>query len=242
MGHIYHYPGEDDQATYDLENQIADPEQRIEQFMESVCPLTGGVLADIGAGGGFHACRFAERAARVFAVEPAPAMLRQLYQRVAHNGLQNVSVVAAEAADLPLRNELGDLVHSRFAYFFGPERDTVRSCEPGIREGLRILKPGGYFFIIDNALTSGQFAGFLSRHGYARGKATEMQQRNDAFYAGHGFQNATVESSWTAPDRAALRKVLTMEFPGEEIDAMLAEVYGTGLSYHYRVYYRRKGE
>ena len=41
MEPIYHYPGEKNQTVYDLENAIADPEQRIEQFMESVCPLDG---------------------------------------------------------------------------------------------------------------------------------------------------------------------------------------------------------
>jgi ubiquinone/menaquinone biosynthesis C-methylase UbiE len=240
LAFIYHYPGELDKATYDLENRIADPEQRIEQFMESLCPLTGVALADIGAGGGYHACRFAEKAARVFAVEPAPAMLRQLYPRVVERDLNNVSVVAAEAGDLPLRDELVDVVHSRFAYFFGPEGGTVRSCEPGIREALRILKPGGCFFIIDNALTSGQFADLLARYGHTRGKAAEMQERHDEFYAAHGFRGATVESSWTAPDRAVLRKVLAMEFPGKEVEAILADVSGAELSYDYRVYYRQR--
>ena len=240
LGYLYDYIGAHDQATYDLENQIADPEQRIERFMESLCSLDGIAMADIGAGGGFHACRFAERASRVYAVEPAPAMLRQLYQRVANEDLRNVSVVVGEAGDVPLRNELVDVVHSRFAYFFGPVGGVVRSCEPGIGEALRILKPGGCFFIIDNSLVSGQFAGFLSRYGYARGQGAEKQQRSDAFYAGHGFKNSIVESTWTAPDRDALRTVLTMEFAGQDIDAMLAEVNGAELSYHYRVYYRLK--
>jgi ubiquinone/menaquinone biosynthesis C-methylase UbiE len=240
VGFIYHYIGAQHQATYDLENQIADPEQRIEQFMESLAPRSGAALADIGAGGGFHACRFAQRAARVFAVEPAPAMLQHLYARVAESGLGNVSILCVEAGDLPLRDNLVEIVHARFAYFFGPEGGTARSCEPGIAEAMRILKPGGCFFIIDNALTSGQFAGLLSRYGYTRGKAAEMQQRSDEFYTGHGFEAAIIESTWTAPDRAALREVLAMEFSGQDIDAMMAEVDGEELSYHYRIYYRRK--
>lgn len=240
MESIYHYPGEKNQTVYDLENAIADPEQRIEQFMESVCPLDGATLADIGAGGGFHACRFAGKAALVFAAEPVPLMLRQLYRRVAESGLSNVSILAAGAEDLPLRSNLVDAVHSRFAYFFGPERGAVRSCAPGIAEVLRILKPGGYFFIIDNALTSGDFASILASHGYTRGAAQEMQEANDAFYREQGFEHKTVESTWSAPDRGTLRRVLAMEFPGAPLEEIMDTVLEAELSYHYRVYHRRK--
>lgn len=241
MGYIYDYVGAHDRETYDLENAIADPGRRIEQFMESLVSFVGARMVDIGAGGGYHACLYAQEAARVYAVEPSPLMLRHLYARVAASGFTNVSVIAAEAAEVPLRDEWVDVVHSRFAYFFGPAGGTVHPCEPGIAEAMRILKPGGVFFIIDNALTSGQFAGFLSRYGYTKGKAAEMQQRNDMFYAGHGFEHTTVESSWTAPDRETLRRVLAMEFSGDEnVDALMAEVDGAVLTYHYRVYYRRK--
>ena len=240
MEPVYHYPGEENPAVYDLENAIADPKQYLEHFMESICPLDGVTLADIGAGGGFHACRFAEKAAQVFAAEPAPLMLRQLHKRVAESGLSNVSVLAAGAEELPLRSNLADVVHSRFAYFFGPERGSVRSCAPGIAEVLRVLKPGGCFFIIDNALTSGDFAGILARHGYTRGVAQEMQAANDAFYREQGFDQATVESAWTAPDRDTLRRVLAMEFPGAALEEIMDMVAEAELSYHYRVYHRRK--
>src|ERR1051326_7282562 len=101
MTFIYNYPGADDQATSDLENQIADPERRIERFMESLISFDGANLADIGAGGGYHACQYARKAARVFAIEPAPAMLRQLYARLVEQGLSNVSVLAATAEAIP---------------------------------------------------------------------------------------------------------------------------------------------
>jgi ubiquinone/menaquinone biosynthesis C-methylase UbiE len=242
MARIYDYIGAHQPETYDLENRIADPEQQIERFMETQAPFEGAALADVGAGGGFHACRFAQRAARVFAVEPAPPMLRHLYGRVAKSGLTNVSILAAEAGDVPLREGSVDIVHSRFAYFFGPERETVWSCETGIREAMRILKPGGVFFIVDNALTSGQFAGFLSRFAYARGRAAQMQEANDAFYGGHGFRHVTIESSWKAPDRESLRRVIAMEFPAEALEPIMAEIDGAELSYHYRLYYRRRQE
>jgi len=241
LGFIYNYPGAQDQATYDLENAIADPTRRIEQFIQSRIALDGIALADIGAGGGYHACLYAAQAAHVFAVEPAPAMVRQLYERMAAQGVTNLSVLVADAEAIPLRDQLVDVVHSRFAYFFGPERPgEVRSCAPGIAEALRILKTGGYFFIIDNAHTSGQFAAFLEQYAYTRGRARAFQDANDAFYAGHSFQHTTIESTWTAPDRTTLRQVVAMEFPPAAVEPIMAQVTGASLSYHYRVYYRQK--
>jgi len=237
---IYHYPGESDPTTYDLENAMADPDQRIEAFLAGITPLEGDILADIGAGGGYHACRFAERAPHVFAIEPAPKMLRQLYRRIGNGGIANISVIAAGAEDVPLRDGCVDVIHSRFAYFFGPEHEGVRSCEPGIREALRLLRPGGYFFIIDNALTTGQFAGIVSRFGYSKGQAARMQEANDAFYGRLGFAGVTVESCWRAPDREALEHVMEMEFPGHPAEALLSDVGGAEISYHYRIYYRQK--
>ena len=243
MTFIYHYPGEGDKTTYDLENMIADPEGRIERFMESMAPFEGATLVDVGAGGGYHACLYAQRAAHVFAVEPAPKMLGQLYNRVAEGtpgNTGNMSVIAADAENIPLRDSLADIVHSRFAYFFGPGGGGVRSCEPGIVEVMRILKPGGYFFIVDNALTTGKFAEYLSMYAYSKGRAAQMQEANDNFYAGHGFSHVTIESTWTAPDRETLSRVIAMEFPPEAHEPIMSDVAGAELTYHYRVYYRQK--
>lgn len=167
-------------------------------------------------------------------------MLRQLFGRVASGAAANVSVLAAGAEDVPLRDECMDVIHSRFAYFFGPARGAVRSCEPGVKEGLRLLCPGGHFFIVDNALTSGQFAAFLARFAYSQGGAARMQSENDDFYSGLGFDHATIESSWAAPSRAALRRVVAMEFPAGAVEAIMSEAEGTEMSYHYRMYYQRK--
>ena len=67
-----------------------------------------------------------------------------------------------------------------------------------------------------------------------------MQEASDAFYARHYFQHMTIESTWTAPNREALRQVMTLEFPAQSVDSIMSDICGTELSYHYRVYYRRK--
>lgn len=237
VAHIYRYPGATDAEAYEWENQIADPEARIEAFMASVHPLAGATVIDIGAGSAFHAVRFAPQAARVFAVEPDPDMLHQAFTRLAHDPCANVSVIAADAEHIPLQDAVADIIHSRFAYFFGPESGGVQSCLPGVHEARRLLRPGGVFFVIDNSLTSGKFAEFLRRYGYVRSETGEAEQaERDAFWRDLGFQKHTVESWWNTRDPWMVRRVINMEFPRDP-DATMAEITGPQLSYHYDIYW-----
>jgi SAM-dependent methyltransferase len=237
---IYDYAGAHDPLTYELENRIADPDGRIEAFMDRVAPMDGRVVADIGAGGGFHAVRYAKRAAHVYAIEPAPQMLIQLHRRVAGEPdaiISKVSVLAAGAEALPLPNASVDIIHSRFSYFFGPENTATgtRTCEPGIHEALRVLRPGGHVFIIDNDHREGDWATFLREFGYAGEPG--YADRLDAFWSAHGFSAATVMSEWRAPSRKALERVIGMEF-GDRAAAVMNRIDGASLRYGYRIYHR----
>lgn len=239
--YVYDYPGAHDAITYELENRIADPDELIEAFMNRLAPMDGRVVADIGAGGGFHAVRYAARAFHVHAIEPAPRMLTQLHRRIAGEPdaalVGRVSVLAAGAESIPLADASVDVIHSRFAYFFGPESEHVRSCDPGIAEALRILRPGGRLFIIDNDLREGDFATFLREFGYA--SEPGLADRLDAFWAARGFSATTVLSEWRAPSRKALARVVAMEF-GDRADAVMTRVDGAHIRYAYRIYHRER--
>lgn len=240
---FYRYPGAADATTYEWENRTADPDQRIEAFMTSVAPFAGRTIVDIGGGSAFHASRYAREYpdARVLVVEPDADMLAQAFRRLADAPLGNLSIIAANAEDIPLRDGIADIVHSRFAYFFGPAEGGVKSCEPGIREALRLLAPGGVFFVIDNSLTDGDFARFLRQYGWnlsADGHAE--QTRRDAFWFEQGFQKQTVASAWVAPNRDVLRQIITMEFPADAVEPVMNEIDASLLSYSYDVYWRWK--
>ena len=239
---VYDYPGAHDAVTYELENRIADPDARIEAFMDRLLSMDGRIVADVGAGGGYHAVRYAQRAAHVFAVEPAPRMLIQLHRRIAAEpeavGVR-VSVLAAGAEAIPLQDASVDLFHSRLAYFFGPESARVRSCEPGIAEALRIVRPGGQIVIIDNDLREGDFATFLREFGYAADEPGLADRLAD-FWAAHGFAGTTVMSEWRAPSRKALGRVLGMEFGERAAEAILTRIDGARFRYGYRIYHRER--
>jgi len=194
---------------------------------------------DIGAGGGYHATKYATLAQHVYAIEPSVDMLKQLHSRIANSGRGNLSVLATHAEDIPLKNESVDIIHSRFAYFFGPENQYIRSCLPGIEEAKRILKPNGYFFIIDNTWNSGLFASFLCLTNKVDGE--EVQRKNEAFYKELGFQHRIVKSEWRAPDRESLTKVIEMEFGEYNVEKIMEMVEGCSIDYHYSIYIYNKG-
>ena len=83
-------------------------------------------VLDVGCGTGFHLPRFAARRAAVVGVEPHPdlaALARRRTRRLAHVGV----LARARRRRCPLPDASVDVVHARWAYFFGP------GCEPGLR-------------------------------------------------------------------------------------------------------------
>lgn len=215
---------------YELENQAADPEGLIEAAMWRIAPWTGKVFLDLGAGTGFHLARWHRHAAHVFAVEPhAPSRLAAM-RRVAEQGLLNSSVLSGSAERTPLRDHEVDIIHARFAYFFGA------GGEAGLAELERIVRPGGTAFIIDNDLRTGAFAAWLRQSPHAPQPDPDAVE---GFWASQGFSLERIASEWRFGSRADLEAVVRLEF-GEALAArLLAEHAGTRVEYHYCLYHRR---
>src|SRR5262245_59714128 len=104
-------------------------------MIRSLRSYDDSVVLDVGSGTGFHLPAFAETASRVIGVEPHPALVLGARRRT--RGLPNVDVLKGAAQALPVATASADVVHARWAYFFGP------GCEPGLREVDRVLRRGG---------------------------------------------------------------------------------------------------
>ncbi len=227
---IIRYPGAADAETYEIENQIVDPDKILETHIWSRARRDGRHL-EIGAGSGFHAVGYAEHCAHVYALEPDPDMLVQMHRRLAQQPRGNISVLAAGAESISLPDASVDSAIARFAYFFGNS-----NCEPGLAELRRVLAPGGRAFLIDNDVRTGLF-GELCKAAYPHWAGDAQMEAHAEFYAPHGFTRTTVQGCWRAPDRETLRRVLAMEFPGHE-DAFMERVDGVEISYGFGVWVR----
>jgi SAM-dependent methyltransferase len=197
---------------YELENLALDPEGLVFSAMHDLAPWTGKVVVDLGCGTGFWLPRYAEAARAVFGVEPDP-VLRALAAQCIGTG-RRVTVTAGSAEHLPFADASVDVVHARFAYFFGPGADA------GLVEVMRVLRPGGALVVVDNDYARGDFARILAAG--AEGNAAVDPTPRDRWWLDQSAQRLEVASHWRFETRGDLERVLRNEFRDGAADAWLS--------------------
>nr|WP_246314937.1 class I SAM-dependent methyltransferase [Kineococcus aurantiacus] len=203
-----------------MENLAVDRGQLIEARVREVHDWAGLDVLDVGCGTGFHLPRFAATARSVTGVEPHPPLLRRALARVRDLGLDGVRVLHGEAGALPLPPASVDVVHARWAYFFGP------GCEPGLAELDRVVRRGGTAFVVDNDATRSTFGRWFSR-SLPQYDAVAV----DRFFARRGWTTDRLEVAWEFDSRADLEAVVRIEFAPRQAEAVLAEHSGTVVDY-----------
>jgi ubiquinone/menaquinone biosynthesis C-methylase UbiE len=204
--------------VYEIENRAVDPDGVIEAVMRGIRPWLGLNLLDVGCGTGFHLPGFAAEAAQVWGVEPHRGLARLAGQRC--RGLPNVTVRTGTAQQLPLPPACVDMVHARWAYFFGP------GCEPGLTELDRVVRRGGVGFVIDNDPTRSTFGRW-----FKQALPTYDARAIDAFFSRHGWSSLRREICWKFENRAEFEKVVHIEFGPEQAMRIVAEHPGCTVDY-----------
>ena len=210
---------------YEIENRAVDRTGTITALMQQLAPWAGRDVLDIGCGTGFHLPLFAATARSVTGIEPHRDLAAIARRRVRR--LDHTTVLQASATDLPLSDSSVDVVHARWAYFFGP------GCEPGLTELERVVRPGGRAFVIDNDPTRSTFGEWF-RRGYPEVDHVEVA----AFWADQGWERHPVEMAWTFDSRDDLEAVVRIEFEVDVAEEILAGHRGTDVDYAVNVWTR----
>jgi SAM-dependent methyltransferase len=210
--------------VYELENRAVDPDGVIEAAMREIHDWRGGTVLDVGCGTGFHLPRFAAEASRVIGVEPHPPLVELAGRRVAAEPdpdlRARIEVRPGTAQRLPVWDGDIDLVHARWAYFFGP------GCEPGLAEVRRVLRRGGVAFVIDNDATRSTFGGWF-RRGLPSYDPIEVER----FWARQGWARRSLDIRWEMPTRADFEAVVKIEFAAQLAAEILASHPGRTVDY-----------
>ena len=213
-------------ATYELENRAVDPDGLLEAAMAAQADWTGRTVLDLGCGTGFHLPRFAGGAGSVIGVEPHPDLVALARRRT--RSLANVEVRQGTAQSLPLPDASVDVVHVRWAYFFGP------GCEPGLAELDRVVRRGGTAFVIDNDASRSTFGAWF-RRGYPGVDPVAVER----FWSTRGWTRTPVDIRWAFDSRADLESVVRIEFTREVADEVLATHHGTEVDYAVNLWTKR---
>lgn len=105
------------------------------------CPIAPSAeVLDIGSGTGVVAKALLPHVKSVTGVDICPQMIAQLKSDAA---LAGIKCVEADVQDLPLPDNSFDLCTARMVFHH------VEDCTQGLREVLRVLKPGGHLVLIE---------------------------------------------------------------------------------------------
>ena len=216
-----------DPDVYEVENHGVDPEGLIEAAMAGIHDWAGQRVLDVGCGSGFHLPRFAQTASEVVGVEPHEPLATLARQRISKLSLANVFVLDGAAQALPLADNGVDVVHARWAHFFGP------GCEPGIAEVARVLRPGGTAFVIDNDALRSTFGGW-----FRRAKPAYDPVAVERFWSRQGWSRERLDIRWSFGSRADFESVVRIEFTETMADGILAGHDGSGVDYSVNLWWR----
>jgi SAM-dependent methyltransferase len=193
--------------------------------MRSLADWAGRDVLDVGCGTGFHLPLFAVDARTVTGVEPHADLLAIARRRTRR--LPNVAVLAGLADALPVAPASVDVVHARWAYFFGP------GSEPGLAELDRVVRRGGTAFVIDNDPTRSTFGGW-----FARGFPAVDPVAVERFWTTRGWTRECLDLAWTFDSRADLEAVVRIELPPAVAEDVLAGHDGTTVDYAVDLWWR----
>jgi ubiquinone/menaquinone biosynthesis C-methylase UbiE len=128
----------------------------LERLVALTSPQKNWHALDVATGGGHVAYAFAPHVARIWATDITQEMLDLVKTEAHKRGLDNIRTAYAKAEALPFEDESFDLVTCRIA----PHH--FDSIPEFLAEVYRVLKPNGFFAVVDNVVPQGSVGDYIN--------------------------------------------------------------------------------
>jgi ubiquinone/menaquinone biosynthesis C-methylase UbiE len=126
------------------------------RLVELLQPRPEWQALDIATAAGHTAFAIAPHVASVVAADITPEMMGVGQEQAAKRGITNVRFETADAEALPYADAAFDLVTCRIAPHHFPHVDRF------IAEAHRVLRPGGWFAVVDNVVPEGEAGDYVN--------------------------------------------------------------------------------
>lgn len=154
----------------------------------------GETVLDLGSGGGIDVLLSAKRVGpmgKAYGLDMTDEMLALAKQNKAKSGLTNVEFLKGEIENIPLPNDMVDVIVSNCVINLSGDKDRV------LREAFRVLKPGGRFAVSD-VVVRGEVPNEIRKSlelwvGCVAGALSETEYKDKL--AAAGFESIDIEAT-----------------------------------------------
>ncbi len=191
----------------------------LQRMVELAGPDLADRLLDVATGGGHVARVFAPLVASVVASDLTPEILGHAERSFKEAGLRNVTMVVADAEQLPFDDGSFDIVTCRIAPHHFPQPARF------VAEVARVLHPDGRFVLVDSTVPNGEAGAFFNRFELLRDpshvRSLTVEEwlvlianaglafaNVESFTKRHDFDDWTSRSRMTDGDKATLEGMM----------------------------------
>ena len=195
----------------------------------------GEIVIDLGSGAGFDCFLAAGKVGnhgRVIGVDMTPEMVAKARENAGKGGYSNVEFRLGEIENLPIEDNLADLVISNCVINLSPDKERV------FAEAYRVLRPGGRLTVSDIVLLKPLPSSILNSIEAYVGCVAGAAMKTDYLEAirAAGFQDVTVSDETAFPiegaanDPTAQAIIKTLEISPETLTEMASSVVSVKVS------------